>query len=66
MAHDTGLSLAVGCRLRGRHGRLREAPLADATVVLLDIDVVARTGEDGTFTFAELPAGVYDLSVRGG
>ncbi len=40
------------------------APVADATVVLLDIDAVARTGEDGTFAFAELPAGVYDLSVR--
>jgi Carboxypeptidase regulatory-like domain len=57
-------------RLRGRAGvrgivvNEKGAPLADALVVVADLDSAVRTGADGMFRVGALPAGTQTLHVR--
>ena len=40
------------------------APLADATVLVVELDRAVRTDDRGRFDFASLPAGRYTLEIR--
>ena len=42
------------------------APIVGATVRLLELDRVARTGARGQFTFPDVPAGTYTVFARMG
>ncbi|MGE4055632.1 MAG: TonB-dependent receptor, partial [Vicinamibacterales bacterium] len=43
---------------------LTDAPIPAATVVLEELDREVVAGQDGTFTFENVPPGTYHLSVR--
>ncbi|MBC8087471.1 MAG: carboxypeptidase regulatory-like domain-containing protein [Phycisphaerae bacterium] len=62
-------SLAAGlshgqATLRGLVVDEKGLPLADATVLMADLDTTVRTGADGQFRFAAVPAGSQMVYVR--
>ena len=60
----TSLVLGGGDTLSGRIVDTTGAPVVGATATVIELRRVARTGPDGAFRIAGVPAGRYTVSVR--